>query len=446
MENRQQRNEWLDVRVIDGSGLIDWMHQFPAVGQWLAASMGMPARDIQTLEQRWAELRTIGEPPPLIPDLFLVGREKACARLTDLFGRSADQLRLDTYFPGQVVDFICAHMAAMDDESHADAVGRCLIVSSPEAWNVITTLREAHVLIADFDLDEADASGTRLLEKARRARHVTAYGGLPGGIPHPNRVPIPKQKIHQIGEALQKAGYATDADDFREVIKALQENPDTSQDSLFQVEWAYLPLLEYDENSSPMLLEQRLARDPAFFCEAIRIVYRSKNEKEPLPEVSQKEKDIGSNVYSLLHGWRRPPGTQKDGTFNSGAMCDWLNEVRDACAKSGHLEVALLTVGQVFTHMPPDPDGLWIDRMAAEALNAEGADDMRRGFTTALFNSRGMHSFTAGQEEREIAQKYRTQADEVEASGYHRLATVLRDLAGQYERDAEREERRDPFD
>jgi hypothetical protein len=41
------------------------------------------------------------------------------------------------------------------------------------------------------------------------------------------------------------------------------------------------------------------------------------------------------------------------------------------------------------------------------ALNAKDAGDMRDGYRTELFNSRGVHGFSAGREERELARKYR---------------------------------------
>ena len=240
--------------------------------------------------------------------------------------------------------------------------------------------------------------------------------------------------------------YTTDAHDLRTVIKALQENPNTEPDDLFQVEWAYLPLLEHDEGISPKYLEERLAVDPKLFCQAIRIVYRSTREKESTKEVSQQEKDMGSNTFRLLHNWRRPPGLQEDGTFDGEALSVWLAEVKSICEESGHLEVALLTVGHVLTYAPHDPDGLWIHRAAADILNAHDANAMRDGFTTQKYNSRGLHEFTSGQEERTIATEYRQKADEVEIAGYHRFATALRGLADQYEREADREEARDPYD
>jgi hypothetical protein len=71
---------------------------------------------------------------------------------------------------------------------------------------------------------------------------------------------------------------------------------------------------------------------------------------------------------------------------------------------------------------------------------------MRNGFTAELFNIRGVHWWTAGKEEREIAEKYRKQAEEVESAGYYRLASSVRELAASYERDAEHQASTDPFD
>ena len=1130
LKTRRQSNDWRDVHVIDGTGLIDWLHYFPAVEQWLADKIGLPARYMQTPEQRWADLRTTGEPPPLTPHVFLANRDAAREKLKELFSGTITQLQLDTRFPDQAADFVAAYVATMDEDARVDAVGCCLIISGTDGWNAITTLREAHVLVADFDLNDADPAGTKLLEKARRAGHAVIFAGMPGGIPHPNRVPLPVPKSYQVKEALEKAGYKeerarllaqksdgnlssllrclqnlslmpewsqgtgaaelavaellgawreqseadksvvekllgnsygewigkmrkialrpgtpliqrdgawkvvaryegwyalgprlfdehldrlkeaavsvlrerdpqfelspderyaasihgkvlthshllrnglaeslallgshpkaltscsfgkaeatavlavrevlTDADwvlwaslngllpllaeaapgefldavekalnsdpcpfdtvfaqegagiwgrnhmtgllwaletlawdaeylirvvvilgelaardpggnwanrpseslatvllpwlpqtcapvpkrqsavatllnefpdvawklllallpcphqvslgsrkpawremiaddwsrgatrqeyweqiaayaelaisaakqdpsrlaelierlddlpppahdqllahlrsdavvtmpqadrlrlwntlvdlvskhrgfadtewamkpdavneiaavaeelapdapiyrhqrlfserDFElyeekenyeeqykkledrrreavneiftaggvvavlefaravespwrvgfvfsmitandvegkilpallesetgslvqfadgfvrgmfhgwrwqwvdaidmsqwtpsqkgqllaylpftpetwkraalllqedetpywsktsaspyeaeegleqavdllvqygrpyeairclerllhnkqrldsrqalrvlqsvlhspegahtrgaraivKVIKALQDDPDINPDDLFHVEWVFLPLLDQHRGASPRLLEQRLADDPAFFCDVIRTVFRSRKEERPPAE---HQKNIATNAYRLLSEWRTPPGSRKDGTFNGAALTAWLEEVKASCAESGHLEVAFIMVGHVLIHTPPDPDGLWLHHSAAAALNAKDASNMRNGFRTELFNSRGVHWVgPEGREERELAEKYRTKAEEVEAHGYHRLASSLRKLAASYDRDAERQASEDSFD
>src|SRR5271166_5093489 len=207
LDCRRKLKEWSDVRIIDGTGLIDWLHHFPAVDSWLTRATDFPAQALQTIGLRWTELRTIGEPPPLTPDLFLVSRDAACEKLRELFSVTTVQLKLEARFPGQVADFVAAYVARVDEEARVDVEGCCLVISGADGWNAKSGLQERHVLVADFDLSDADVACTRLLEKVRRAGHAVIYWGMPGGIPHPNRVPIPNPKSHQIKEALEKAGY-----------------------------------------------------------------------------------------------------------------------------------------------------------------------------------------------------------------------------------------------
>ena len=74
----------------------------------------------------------------------------------------------------------------------------------------------------------------------------------------------------------KEPSYTIDVHNVVEIIKDLQDDANTNPDDLFQIEWAYLPLLDRSRGASPKLLESRLASDPSFFCEVIRFVYRSK--------------------------------------------------------------------------------------------------------------------------------------------------------------------------
>ena len=153
---------------------------------------------------------------------------------------------------------------------------------------------------------------------------------------------------------------------------------------------------------------------------------------------------MARNAYQLLHEWNTVPGTKADGAFDAGAFSSWLAETKRIATDTGHLEIATSQLGQVLPYAPPDADGLWIDRIVAEALNAKDSKGMRSGFTCELFNQRGVHGFTSGKAERELAQKNREKAEALDARGYSRFATAMREFAERYERDAEREESRDP--
>ena len=224
------------------------------------------------------------------------------------------------------------------------------------------------------------------------------------------------------------------------LVKALQADPNTNPDDLFRVEWAYLRLLDRYHDASPKTLENRLASAPGFFCEVIRLVYRSNRKERPDPrERNTRDQDIAANALRLLWEWQTPPGTQADGTFSPRRFSRWLAQAKAICDGSGHLEVALNNIGQVLIYCPPDPDGLWIHRSVAEELSDEKAEEMRRGYNTAVFNSRGAHVIDpTGKPERKLANHWKKNADDVENAGYHRFATSLRRVAEDYVREAER--------
>ncbi len=178
---------------------------------------------------------------------------------------------------------------------------------------------------------------------------------------------------------------------------------------------------------------------PSSFCEVIRLIYRSKKDDKTSREPSEESKAIATNAWQLLHKWKIPPGTLHDGTFSEERFAEWLQRIKDACTESGHLEVALIKIGEVLIHTPPDPEGLWIRHAVAAALNDRESDDMRNGFRTGTYNSRGAHWIDpTGKPERELAEQFRVKAEEIENAGFQRFAVTLRGLADGYDREAER--------
>lgn len=90
-------------------------------------------------------------------------------------------------------------------------------------------------------------------------------------------------------------------------------------------------------------------------------------------------------------------------------------------------------------HSPSDPGGLWIRRVVAAALNDRDVDDMRDGYWTGAYSSRGVHWVDpTGKPERELAEQFRSKAEEVENAGFQRFAVTLRGLASSYDCEAER--------
>ena len=231
-----------------------------------------------------------------------------------------------------------------------------------------------------------------------------------------------------------------------DIITRLQNSPEVDPSALFKIEWYFLPWLDFSSSGSPKTLEKCLASDPAFFAEVIALIYRSQKEDEDSVPPSEQEQARAKNAYTLLSEWKTCPGTLPDGSFDSEAFSKWLEEAARIAEETGHREVAQMHIGQVFVHAPPDPGGLWIHRAVAAALNDRTAEEMRSGFTCQIFNQRGAHWFSAGEEERSLAQLNREKAEALDKEAYSRFATALRKVADIYDQDAERESKRDPRD
>jgi hypothetical protein len=259
-------------------------------------------------------------------------------------------------------------------------------------------------------------------------------------------IPLPLASAALLGAlSAPEQQKQTDQYNIVEVVKWLQENAPSDSDDLFRIEWHYLPLLDRLYGGEPKVLEHKLASSPEFFCEVIAAVFRSdKEDKEKKIEVSENQKRIAQNAYSLLHGWRILPGSLLDGTFDGDKFTEWLDEVKKRCKESGHFRIAMDQLGQALAYAPQDPEGLWIHKSIAAALDSRDVPEMRRGFTAGLFNKRGVHGFSHGEEEKQIAASYRAKAKELSNSGFHRVADAVRSLAEDYELAAERE--RDLFD
>ncbi len=229
-----------------------------------------------------------------------------------------------------------------------------------------------------------------------------------------------------------------DAHQTVDVIKYLQDCGTVDQEVLFQIEWNFLSLLDQFSEGSPITLEKRLASDPSFFADAIKIVFRSsiesENEADPL---TQENQNLSRNTYKLLGEWKRCPGVQDDGSFDADEFNEWTNEARRITEESGHAGVAQIQMGHVLTHAPSGTEGLWIHEAVASVLNFRDTGKMRSGFTNELFNSRGVYWSSKGEAERELAKVNREKADELDSRGFTRFATAMREFADGYIREAE---------
>ena len=225
-----------------------------------------------------------------------------------------------------------------------------------------------------------------------------------------------------------------------QIIKELQSNPNLPVDILLRIEWKHFELFDQHFGVLPKTIESQLSTDTAYFSKVVEILHRYKS--VPLADrsyLSSYESDIKDHA-TLMFGqhWKSLPGTDTHGRFHPAMFKEWLDEVYQLCESPELIEEAQYSLGESLIHAPADPDGLWIHRAVAKALNDSSAQTMRHAYFIALRNSRGVYRIEGtGVQERELAEKYHSKAEQLQDAGFHRLASTLFSVSQSYASEAD---------
>jgi len=271
---------------------------------------------------------------------------------------------------------------------------------------------------------------------------------------HDKQIIKPEQCVRVLLEA-PSCTESSDSEQWYDVAKLIeyvQSEPFISLENKLNIEWAYLVLLDGHLGITPKYLESKLADEPEFFCEILQKIYHLKTENSSNESPSNEENSgkmiaIAEKAWRLLHFWKTPPGINNDGSFSVDNFNEWIARVKIISIETGHFEVAMNRIGKVLIYAPADPDGLWIHKAIATALNVKDAEEIRNGFLTGIINSRGVHTVDpSGTPEKLLAKKYRYQAEELEKACFPRFATILKKIANDYEDQAIRIQQKYQYD
>lgn len=214
-----------------------------------------------------------------------------------------------------------------------------------------------------------------------------------------------------------------------ELIQRVQNDDSIPIQDKTDIEWTYLDLLNGLEGHRPITLENLLAQNSEFFCELIRLSYKS--DKEESEYVSEERASKARYARMLLDVWNVLPGGDKINDFNAERFKEWFQVMRKNAEETGHLDFAMHHLGKILTKVPKDDDGFWINKEVAEILNEKNSDKLRNGLLSGFVNSTGTFTPGVGFEER-MANEFHEKANAADKLGYRRLANCMRDTGDHY--------------
>lgn len=230
------------------------------------------------------------------------------------------------------------------------------------------------------------------------------------------------------------------------VIELIQDSPELSDEDKRQIEWKYVDILCHPGNEqsfTPKYLYKDLSSNPDSFCKIISLTYKSTKDTNSSNATTQTEElnKMATNSFNLLWNWKLHfESFFKNDSFCFDSFREWFDQVVAKTTESGHLEVALDTIGESLFYSPPETDGsLFINKGIADLLDREEYKQLRIGYRCGCFNSRGAYCVDpTAAPELKYAEEYRNKAKAVNDIGFPRFAELLRSIAERYEDDARR--------
>lgn len=186
------------------------------------------------------------------------------------------------------------------------------------------------------------------------------------------------------------------------------------------------------------------ADPPKAFVQAVVWAYKRKDRATDPAEFQvppDRVNDMAERGYKLLEAIERIPGYNDLGELEGDRLAKWIATVRQSCAELSRADIADNCIGKVLSCAPVGKDGVWPCEPVRDVMEDIQSEAMMQGAHTGVYNSRGVHTRgEGGDQERELADKYRKWGQALQVSHPFVSSKLLMGLAKTYEHEASRED------
>jgi addiction module HigA family antidote len=233
-----------------------------------------------------------------------------------------------------------------------------------------------------------------------------------------------------------------------EAFKHLNKSPALTLDQKAGLEFAYLDVLAQPWGSQPHYgipnLERYVEAHPELFIQALAWTYKRKDraiDPADFQVPAERVTTMADRSYKLLDAIERIPGHNDLGELDADRLAKWIATVRQSSAELSRADIADICIGKVLSHAPVGKDGVWPCEPVRDVIEEVQSEQMMQGAQTGVYNSRGAHwRGEGGDQERELAEKYRQWGKALQVSHPFVASKLLMALANTYDREASRED------
>jgi plasmid maintenance system antidote protein VapI len=322
-------------------------------------------------------------------------------------------------------------------------------------WGIVDTLDEQHrhaywsEVTSDWinDADDENNEAVERLLTAQRPR--AAFHCI-----HIKLTAVPPELLFRLLSEMVKDGkdrpgqYLLDEYYIEEAFRVVDRSSVLTLEQKAGLEFAYIDALSKRWSARKGYgipnLEKYVEDHPDLFVQAVAWTYKRRGEGEDRSEWKvppDQVQDRAQRGYKLLEALSAIPGHDKLGELQKDNLAAWVKKVREACAELGRLDVGDQCIGRLLSCAPAGKDGVWPCEPVRDVMEDVHSKEIMRGAHTGRYNSRGVvHRSEGGDQERELAEKYRIWANALHYSHPFVASELLMDIVKTYEYEANRED------
>ena len=262
---------------------------------------------------------------------------------------------------------------------------------------------------------------------------------------------IPSSLLAQLLSAMADKSWNKDREHrldsyhVRHAFQILDRSADLTLEEKAGLEFAYLEILAlpYKEDRDYQIpnLECYIEKHPELFVQAVVWAYKRDDLGEDPSDLRVKDgcEYLAQRGVRLIEAIGRIPGQDRATKEEQReALAEWVKKVRQSCTELGREEIGDICLGEFLSKAPKGEDGVWPHEAVRDVMEEMQSEFVSRGAYTGLYNARGAYMRKeGGDQERELANKYRSWADALQFTHPFLSTSVLMAMVRTYEREAE---------
>lgn len=210
------------------------------------------------------------------------------------------------------------------------------------------------------------------------------------------------------------------------LFEKIYKNQSPERMRVSQLELAYMNKFSMD--FEPECLVKNALSNPHVFVELVSYCFKK---DDNIGEESLEDKKYIANLsFEALNKIQKLPGQTNEGV-NVGEFNSWTQSVIDLAKELKYVTACDIQIGRILSYSPIDEDGVWPHKCVRDFLEKNTSEIINSHICMGIFNQRGVHTITGGDDEERIAATYSEYAQKLQLL-YPKTARVVKEISDRY--------------